>query len=93
MSTTTQTVTRKEGIKGGRPILEGTKLSVAQILELVNEVELQPDQIAERYPDIKSAGAVHEVLQWAEKHPDRAKELLNQRKQSRREFAEDVVVY
>lgn len=93
MSTAIQTVTTKQGVKGNRPILEGTKLSVAQILELVNEAGLQPEQMAERYPDIKSGKSVEEVLRWARDHPDRVSELRKQRERSRREFTEDAVVY
>jgi uncharacterized protein (DUF433 family) len=87
-----QRVTSSRGIKGGRPVISGTKISVIQVLELV-EGGLTPEQIAEDYEDIRSPEAVRCALKWADEHPERVDELRAQRERAKESVSEEADVY
>lgn len=78
MATTTGRVSRRDGVKNGRPTVRESKLSVAQLVELTEEVGLSPAEVVGRYPDVDS-DAVRDALAWAEDNPDEVKRLRRER--------------
>jgi uncharacterized protein (DUF433 family) len=81
-------VTRDESTKGGRPILEGTKLSVLQIVELVHDHGMDPDEIVTAYADIDSTDMVHTALTYYNDHKDEIDNLRDQQSSAKRQLQE-----
>lgn len=79
-------VTRHEGIKGGRPILRGTKLSVLQVATLVRDDELTPEDIVGMYTGVSDVEMVHGAIEYYDNHRGDMEEL----KRSRQEAIEQV---
>lgn len=84
-------VSRYEGIKGGRPVVTGTKLSVLQVVDLVEE-GLTPEEIAEQYPDVDSADMIQGAIDWADNHPEQIERLRERREAALQQLQEDAVV-
>jgi uncharacterized protein (DUF433 family) len=79
MSTTTETwakdqgyvyphITKIEGLCGGRPCIDGTRVRVVNIVFLEKR-GYQPEQMLEKYPDLNLA-QVHAALAYYYDHPE-----------------------
>lgn len=79
MSTTTHRVSRRDHVKGGRPTVRDSKLSVVQLVRLVRETGLTPREVVDRYPDVDDVDAVRDALAWAEENQRRVEQLREQR--------------
>lgn len=85
-------VATREGIKGGRPILRGSKLSVVQMMELI-ENGVSPEEVAESYSGVDSAEQVRGALEWVECNPDHVRMLREQRNESKQRLTEQAKTY
>ncbi|MFB6175635.1 MAG: DUF433 domain-containing protein [Halobaculum sp.] len=79
MTVAARRVSRREGVKSGRPTVRGSKVSVVQLLELTEDAGLTPAEIAAEYTDIDSVEVVREALSWADDHPEEVARLRRQR--------------
>jgi|GEM_PF-2171553 len=71
-------VSRREGVKSGRPTVRDSKVTVLQVVDLADE-GLSPERIAEEFHDIPSTVAVRDAIEWAEENPDRVSTLRQRR--------------
>jgi len=78
MSLARDRVSRREGVKSGRPTVRDSKVTVLQVVELADE-GLSPERIAEEFYEIPSTAAVRDAIEWAEENPDRVSELRQRR--------------
>lgn len=74
-------IVKREGVKGGRPIIEGTKLTVPHVHELVHEQDVSPEEIVEIYYGV-DVEAVHEALDYYESHPDEMARFEKERQEA-----------
>lgn len=86
-------ITRREGVKGGRPILEGTKLSVLQVVELVREHEMMPGEIVAAYPNVDDVELVHAALRYYDENPEEMARLAEEREHAKNRILEQAIVY
>ena len=77
--TMTGVVTRQEGVKGGRPILRGTKLTVTHVYSLVHDHDISPEEIVAMYSGVDDVDVVNEALDYYESHPDEMEQLEKER--------------
>lgn len=92
MSVTTP-VTQRKGVKGERPILTGSKLSVVQVVELIED-GLTHEEVAESYPGIDSADQVRKSLRWIKNSEEyNVSDLREERKEAGRRLAEQAETY
>ncbi|MCP4608492.1 MAG: DUF433 domain-containing protein [Planctomycetes bacterium] len=61
-------IVRVQGVCGGRPIIEGTRLSVKLIVDWVR-LGMSPEEIVAQYPHV-SAAQVADALAYYENHPE-----------------------
>jgi uncharacterized protein (DUF433 family) len=61
-------IVRVEGVCGGRPVIEGTRLSVKLIVGWTRE-GLSPQQMLDLYPDL-SAAQIADALAYYRDHPE-----------------------
>ena len=73
-----QAITRRDGVKGGRPVLTGSKLSVAQLAEL-REGGVSLGEIADAYPGIDGREQVEQAVAWMDEHPETVARLVEDR--------------
>ncbi len=64
-------VTQKKGTAGGKPIIAGTRLKVAQIAVEYEHMSLSPDEIIQAHPHLTLA-QVHDALAY---YYENAKEI------------------
>lgn len=83
MAITTDRVSRRDGVKSGRPTVRESKVSVLQVLDLVRCAELSPEQVANRYQDVPSEKAVRDALEWADENPEAVARLRARRSEAR----------
>lgn len=83
MAITTDRVSRRDGVKSGRPTVRDSKVSVLQVLDLVREAEFSPEEVADRYHDVPSAEAVRDALEWADENPEEVTQLRERRSDAR----------
>lgn len=88
MTVAARRVSRREGVKSGRPTVRGSKVSVVQLLELVEDGGLSPSEVAAEYTDIDSVEVVNEALGWADDHPEEVTRLREQREAAKRRLRE-----
>lgn len=84
MTVAARRVSRREGVKSGRPTVRGSKVSVVQLLELTEDAGLTPAEVAGEYTDIDSIEVVEEALSWADDHPEEVARLRRQREAAKR---------
>lgn len=87
MSVATDRVSRRRGVKGGRPTIRESKVSVIQALDLA-DAGLSPEHIAEEFHDVPSAEAVRDALDWADDNPDEIVRLRERRSVARERLDE-----
>jgi len=86
----TTAVTQRKGIKGERPVLRGSKLSVAQVVELIED-GLTHEEVAESYSGIDSADQVRNALRWIENNGEyNISDLREQRKEAKQRLVEQA---
>lgn len=85
-------VTCREGVKNGRPVLEGSKLSVVQLTELIDD-GVPPEDVADSYPGVDSVEHVEQSLKWIENNSDRVERLRRRRERSKDLLAEQAQSY
>lgn len=56
-------ISRKKGVCGGKPIISGTRLKVAQIAIEYEQIGLTPDEILQAHPHLTLA-QVHDALSY-----------------------------
>lgn len=78
-------ITRKKGVCGGKPIIAGTRIKVAQIAVEYEMMGLTPDQIIDAHPHLTLA-QVHDALSY---YYDNIKEL-NAEIKAEEQFAEEM---
>jgi uncharacterized protein (DUF433 family) len=61
-------IVRVQGVCGGRPVIEGTRLSVKLIVGW-SRMGMTPEEIAAQYPDV-SAVQVADALAYYQDHPE-----------------------
>lgn len=64
-------IVRVQGVCGGRPIIEGTRLSVKLIVGWVKQ-GMTPEEIIDQYPQL-SASQIADVLGYYRDHPEEIK--------------------
>ena len=64
-------IVRVQGVCGGRPVIEGTRLSVKLIVGWAR-LGMTPEEIADQYPDV-SVVQVADALAYHEDHPEEIK--------------------
>lgn len=79
ISNTVKGITRRKGIKSGRPILVGSKLSVLQVHQLVRIDGISPNKIVKCYTGVTDTDQIEQALVWADKHPDEMDRLRKKR--------------
>jgi uncharacterized protein (DUF433 family) len=88
MAVATDRVSRRDGVKSGRPTVRDSKISVLQVLDLVRDGDVTPAMVAEQYPDVPSARAVEDALAWADDHPQEIARLRRERESARDDLSE-----
>jgi uncharacterized protein (DUF433 family) len=71
-------VARDESIRGGRPLVEGSKVTVLQVVRL-SESGLTAEEIVNSYAGIDDVDQVKDALEWSENHPDEMERLAEDR--------------
>jgi uncharacterized protein (DUF433 family) len=61
-------IVRVQGVCGGRPVIEGTRLSVKLIVGW-SRLGMTPEEIAAQYPDVSSA-QIADALAYYRDHPE-----------------------
>ncbi|MFQ6094374.1 MAG: DUF433 domain-containing protein [bacterium] len=62
-------ITRKEGVCGGEPIIEGTRISVRCIVEYIQYVGYTPEEIVHHLPHLNLA-QVYDALSYYYDHKE-----------------------
>lgn len=71
-------IVRTDGVLGGQPRLEGRRISVLQVVEMVLEADNSPEYVADQLGI--SLADVHAALSYYYDHPDEM-EALRERQQ------------
>jgi len=79
-------IVKTEGIIGGKPRIDGTRISVYYIRERVEGRGLEPQTVADRH-DLDVAD-VHRALAYYHEHPDEMRKI-QQRREERLEEIKD----
>lgn len=77
-------ITRKEGVCGGKPIIEGTRIRVQDIVIEYHQMGLTPDEIIQAHPHL-TLSQVHDALSY---YYDHAAEILSDIRKSEKLVAE-----
>lgn len=77
-------IVKNEEVVGGKPRIEGTRVSVVDVAELYSELDYPPEQIAMQL-DLRIE-QVFSALQYFYEHPDEIREEMRKR----REYPEDT---
>jgi uncharacterized protein (DUF433 family) len=86
-------VTRREGVKGGRPILQGTKLSVLQVAMLVRDHRVSPEEIVEMYSGVNDVEVVREVIKYYDDHLEEMEDYKRAREDSVERLKQRAINY
>ena len=86
-------VTRRAGVKGGRPVLRGTKLSVLQVAVLVYDHGLSPEEIVEMYVGVDDVEMVYEALEYYEKHWEEMERIEDERESAVEQLESRAINY
>lgn len=62
-------ITRKKDVCGGKPIIQGTRIKVAQIVTEYERMGLAPDEIIQAHPHL-TLPQVHDALSYYYSHLD-----------------------
>jgi uncharacterized protein (DUF433 family) len=73
-------IVRTEGVIGGKPRIEGTRIGVRFVREQVEGRGLTPRDVAERYE--LDVADVHRALAYYHEHPDEMRELERRREEN-----------
>lgn len=74
------TIVSDDDIRGGEPVVAGTRVTVRRIQALVEEQGLPAQEVADRL-DLE-VGAVYEALAYYHNHPDEMTELAARREKA-----------
>jgi uncharacterized protein (DUF433 family) len=83
-------IVTEENIKNGRPIVEGTKIGVLQIKQIVVDGGVSTDVLVDEYPNLTEEG-IQSALEYVEQNQDEIAELERESERAKSE-AEDVGV-
>lgn len=72
-------VTRRNGIKGGRPVLRGTKLTVPHVARLVYDHKIPRKEIMKIYTNVEDVGMVNAALDYYNVHKEEMEQLEKER--------------
>ena len=73
------TIVQSDDVLGGEPRLEGTRVSVFDIYELVIDGENSPADVADQLD--RSLGEVYTALAYYHEHPDEMRQLRREREE------------
>ncbi len=62
-------ISRRKGVSGGAPVIEGTRIRVAQIAIEYEHMRLSPDEIIQAHPHLTLA-QVHDALGYYYEHAE-----------------------
>lgn len=80
-------IVRSDDILGGEPRLEGTRIGVLDVYELVIDGESTPADIADQLD--RSIAEIYTALAYYHKHPDEMRTLRQERAEFEAVLAED----
>ena len=73
------TIVQSDDVLGGEPRLEGTRVSVFNIHELIIDGKHSPADVADQLD--RSLGAVYTALVYYHEHPDEMRQLRREREE------------
>lgn len=86
------TVTTDENIKGERPVIEGTKISVLQIKEMVVDNDVPVERVVNEFSFL-STSDVESALDYIDENPEEMEKLRKKRAEAKEELLEIGEVY
>ncbi|RMH95514.1 MAG: DUF433 domain-containing protein [Calditrichaeota bacterium] len=78
-------IIRRKGICGGKPIIKGTRIKVAQIVIYYEKMNYTPDEIIEAHPHLTLA-QIHDALSYYYDH----REEIDRQIREERELVEEM---
>lgn len=82
-------IVRTDGVLGGKPRLEGRRISILQIADMVLEADLSPEYVADQLGI--SLAEVHAALAYYYEHPDEMDEIRERNEQLDKKLRERAV--
>jgi uncharacterized protein (DUF433 family) len=82
-------IVRTEGVLGGEPRIDGTRIGVLHVYELVVEVEHTPTEIADQL-DL-SLGEIYSALAYYHEHPEKMREVRRQNAEAEERLAREAL--
>lgn len=82
-------IVRTEGMLGGEPRIDGTRVGVLHVYELVVESNRSPAEIADQL-DL-SLGEIYSALAYYHEHPDEMREVRKQNAEAEERLARDAL--
>ncbi|MFB6141410.1 MAG: DUF433 domain-containing protein [Halosimplex sp.] len=82
-------IVRTEGVLGGDPRIDGTRVGVLHVYELVVEGDYPPVDVADQL-DI-SLGAVYSALAYYYEHPDEMRELRRENEAAMEQLRDEAL--
>lgn len=82
-------IVRTEGVLGGEPRIDGTRIGVLHVYELVVEGDHSPAEIADQL-DL-SLGEIYSALAYYHEHPDEMREVRRQNAEADERLAQEAL--
>ena len=82
-------IVRTDDVLGGEPRIEGTRIGVLDVYELVVDAEYSPADVADQL-DV-SLGEVYTGLAYCHEHPDEMRNLRSERDDLQQQLGEDAL--
>ena len=83
------TIVQSDDVLGGEPRLEGTRVSVFDIYELVIEGKNPPADVADQLD--RSLGEVYTALAYYHEHPEEMRQLRQEREENQAKIAANAL--
>jgi uncharacterized protein (DUF433 family) len=82
-------IVRTEGVLGGKPRLDGRRIGVLRVAELVLEANRSPEEVADQLGI--SLAEVHAALTYYYEHPEEMDDLRQERRDLEEELQETAL--
>jgi uncharacterized protein (DUF433 family) len=82
-------IVRTNDVLGGEPRIEGTRVGVLDVYELVVDGGYSPEDIADQLD--RSLGEIYTALAYYHEHPEEMRELRQEREETERRLAEEAL--
>lgn len=82
-------IVRTEGVLGGAPRIEGTRVGVIHVYDLVVDGDCPPADVADQF-DL-SLGQVYSALAYYYEHPDEIRDIRRAHKNAEATLADDAL--